>query len=109
MIGVVGDVRQFGPESVPPDEVYLPYSWTPWEWTRMVVRVARDPAQLVDLVWRAVAAVDPDLPIGTGAGRNIGPYAESLFDRAGPGCRLPAWRSGSAARPFCWRWSVSTG
>ncbi len=84
VIGVVGDVRHFGPEVAPPDEVFLPYTWTPWLWTRMVVRVARNPAQLVDPVWRAVVTIDPDLPIATGAFRNISPVAETLFDRAGP-------------------------
>lgn len=62
VIGVVGDVRHFGAETAPADEVYLPYTWNPWAWTSLVVRTAGDPSRLVDPVWAAVASVDPDLP-----------------------------------------------
>ncbi len=67
VIGVVGDVRHFGAEAAPADEVYLPYTWNPWAWTSLVVRTAGDPSRLVDPVWAAVASVDRDLPRMTAA------------------------------------------
>lgn len=83
VIGVVGDVRHFGPEAAAPSEVYLPYTWNPWAWTGMVVR-GRDPRRLIDPVWRAVSAVDPDLPAVSGANRNIGVFASIMAETRAP-------------------------
>lgn len=84
VIGVVGDVRHFGSETTPPDEVYLPYTWNPWAWTGLVVRAKGDPARLIDPVRRAITAIDPDFPLTTGATRNVTTFAEMLVDGRTP-------------------------
>ena len=64
IVGVVGDVRQFALDLEPQPEVYV----TSQEWTWpvalwMVVRTDGDPMRLAGDVRRAVAAIDPDVPV----------------------------------------------
>jgi putative ABC transport system permease protein len=60
VIGVVGDVRQFGPASEPEPEVMLPYTLEVWPWMTFV---ARSPNAEVTMrsVERAVRGVEPAL------------------------------------------------
>ena len=58
VIGVVGDVRQFGRESNPDPELFLPYTLEVWPWMNFVLR-AQNPARVLTNVENAVRAVDP--------------------------------------------------
>jgi putative ABC transport system permease protein len=62
IVGVVGDVRNVI-EDEPAPEVYIPYTVNPWGWVNVVVRTSGDPDALMPLLSRAVAAVDPDIPV----------------------------------------------
>jgi predicted permease len=63
IVGVVGDVRQHGLAVEPRPEMYRPFE----QWTlgrnEIVLRSSVDPGSLASSVRRAVAAVDPNLPI----------------------------------------------
>ena len=61
IIGVVGDVTQRGPAAPPGDQVYLPLPHT--RDLTLAVRAAGDPSALVEPARRAVAAIDPALPV----------------------------------------------
>jgi putative ABC transport system permease protein len=63
VVGVVGDVRHFGLEADLVPEVYLPYTVTAWPRMSLLVRARGDPATVVLPLKRAVAAVDPDIPL----------------------------------------------
>ena len=66
VIGVVGDVRQYGVESNPDPAVYVPLAAEPWAWVSLVVR-ARDASVTPDALRRAVMEVEPRLlPMGPG-------------------------------------------
>ena len=68
VIGVVGDVRQFGPESGQDPSVYVPLAAEPWAWVSVAVRVRdRSPATAVALRRAALEAEPNMLPMGTGA------------------------------------------
>ena len=59
VVGVVDDVRQWGPERRPVSQAYFPLArgWTPSGY--LVVRAQGDPAALAGLVRRAIVSVDP--------------------------------------------------
>ncbi len=63
VVGVVENVRQWGPEMPPRPEIY----WTPDRaWGESIVLVVRSPhpaAQLAGALRREVAQLDPDLPL----------------------------------------------
>jgi putative ABC transport system permease protein len=63
VVGVVADERFFGPEADTPPSVYLPYTWTVWANIFVAVRTAAEPERVIPSLQRALAAVDPDLPI----------------------------------------------
>ena len=66
VVGVVEDVRQWGPYRQPRTEHYLPYTAPGWaEGHRMylIVKTDIDPLAIVGQVRHAVLAVDPDQPI----------------------------------------------
>jgi len=68
VIGVVGDVRQFGPESDPNPSVYVPLAAEPWAWVSVAVRVReRSPATATALRRAALEAEPNMLPMGPGA------------------------------------------
>lgn len=62
VVGVVEDVRQWGPERPVLPEAYLPYTTNPWSRLYVVARTAGEPAALEEPVRRAVVSVDPQLP-----------------------------------------------
>src|SRR5574338_700951 len=67
VIGVVADVRQFGPESQPNPSVYVPISAEPWPWVSFAVRVRSGAGVSADALRRAVMQVEPGLlPMGPG-------------------------------------------
>lgn len=58
VIGVVGDVRQFGRESDVNAELFLPYTLEVWPWMNFVAR-AQNPSGVLRSVEAAVRSVDP--------------------------------------------------
>jgi putative ABC transport system permease protein len=58
VIGVVGDMRQFGRENDPNPELFLPYTLEVWPWMNFAVR-APNALGLLRIVEDAVRAVDP--------------------------------------------------
>jgi putative ABC transport system permease protein len=66
VIGVVGDVRQFGKDAEATPELFVPYTLEVWPWTHLVVRVA-NPERAIPALKRALLEVEPGLPLA-GAG-----------------------------------------
>jgi len=63
IIGVVGNVRQFGPSQDESPEIYIPYQQEPNEDVNLVLRTATRPLALGAPVKAAVQAVDPTQPV----------------------------------------------
>jgi len=71
VVGVVGDVRTNGPMVEAPAALYIPYaqiSSNPWHWTEqslyLVARTHSDAVNMSALLKKALAATDPELPLG---------------------------------------------
>ena len=62
VIGVVGDMRQFGRESEPNPELFLPYTLEVWPWMNFAAR-SPNAAGVLRAVEDAVRAVDPSLAL----------------------------------------------
>jgi len=62
VVGVVGDVRQWGPEQPPLGQAYFPFvrGWSTSSY--LVIRTDVDPESLVPMVREAVISVDPTQP-----------------------------------------------
>jgi predicted permease len=62
VVGVVGDVRQWGPEQPPRGQAYFPFvrGWTASSY--LTVRTDGDPSDLVPRIREAVLVVDPTQP-----------------------------------------------
>jgi len=76
VVGVVGDVRPFGPRIVAPLEVYVPQPQQSWRWMSLVVRTSGDPVSLTGALRRQVAALDSELAV-----YDVRPLLELLSDR----------------------------
>jgi putative ABC transport system permease protein len=63
VIGVVGDVREFGLASPPIPEAYYPQSQETSSELRLVVRAANDPQGQVSAIRNALHSLDKDLPL----------------------------------------------
>jgi putative ABC transport system permease protein len=63
VVGVVGDIRHNGPASPPRPEIYQPDSQRSFPSMAFVVRTAGDPHALVPSLRRALADLDPALPL----------------------------------------------
>src|SRR5262249_26662924 len=65
IIGVVGDVRQRGPEREPMAECYMPYSQHAFNGATLslVIRTAGDPRALSETVRRVAGEWAPDIPM----------------------------------------------
>jgi predicted permease len=64
VIGVVGDVRQYGLEREALAQVYLPLSQTPVALGgRLLVRTAGEPAAMAAVMRNAVRSLDPNIPV----------------------------------------------
>jgi len=63
VVGVAGDVRLSNLRQPAPPTVYQSYQQETIERVDVAVRAARAPASLIPAIRRAVASVDPDLPI----------------------------------------------
>ena len=64
IVGVVGDVRQFGLATEPKSEVYQPYAQAPAGLIGFAVRTASVPLSMANAVRREVWAVDKDQAVG---------------------------------------------
>jgi predicted permease len=62
IVGVVGDVRQYGLQEAPVDVVYVPFAVVPNAGT-LLVKTAGDPMDYVRQVRHLVYSVDPEQPI----------------------------------------------
>jgi predicted permease len=62
VVGVVGDVKEFGPAQATPFEIYQAYAQDGFV-GRVVLRSAADPLQMVETVRTAVRQVDPEQPV----------------------------------------------
>ena len=67
VLGVVGDIRQFGRDNAASPEVYVPYTLEVWPWITLVMHVP-NPARTIPLLRRAVLDVEPNIPV---AGENL--------------------------------------
>jgi putative ABC transport system permease protein len=63
IVGVVGDVKEFGLNRDTPDEVYAPVAQHPGHVGAVLVRSAGDPAATIKAVRRAIRDVDPEIAI----------------------------------------------
>jgi putative ABC transport system permease protein len=63
VIGVVGDVRQFGPTADVAEQVYLPYAIFTVRDIRLLARTNVNPALATNLIRDAVRSIDPEQPV----------------------------------------------
>src|SRR5579864_3564973 len=63
IVGVVGDVRQFGLDKEPVDTAYIPFAQSPSTAGTVIIRTAGDPMSYAKQVREAVYAADPEQPI----------------------------------------------
>jgi predicted permease len=63
IIGVVGDVRQRGPEREPMPECYMTYGQHPFNGLSLVARTVGDPNALAETLRRLVRERSPDIPM----------------------------------------------
>jgi putative ABC transport system permease protein len=60
VVGVVRDVKQYGPDKPGAVAVYLPHAQYPVSYMTLVVRTAGDPADMIATVRKTVQGLDPD-------------------------------------------------
>ncbi|HXJ05240.1 MAG TPA: ABC transporter permease [Candidatus Acidoferrum sp.] len=75
IVGVVGDVHQYGLEAAPTMDVYYTGGWTPYT----LVRTASDPADLANALIAEVHKFDPTLPV-----THVMPLDNLLSDSVSP-------------------------
>ena len=63
VVGVIEDMYEFGPENDPVPTVYVSDQRDPWPNIFLVVRAATDPAALMEPLRRAIAGIEPDVPV----------------------------------------------
>ena len=63
IVGVVGDVRHYGLDSEPSDEVYLPFAQLPIREGTFLVRTTADPVAMARRIGEEVLAIDPGQPL----------------------------------------------
>ena len=65
IVGVVGDVNQYGLDKDPVDTVYLPFQQSPNTMATVMIRTAGDPMNYAKQLREAVYAADPEQPINS--------------------------------------------
>lgn len=63
IVGVVGDVKQYGLRGDAPPEAYEPFSQHPYTFQSYVLRLSGKPVDLAGSIRAAVRAVDPEQPV----------------------------------------------
>jgi predicted permease len=66
VVGVTGDVRQWGLDDRVYPEFFRPYTQAAWPFMTVVVRTVSAPGAFIDPVKKAIAAFDPDQPVSSG-------------------------------------------
>jgi putative ABC transport system permease protein len=64
IVGIVGDVKQYGLDTAPADEMYYPYLQVPLISNSLVLRTRGDPIAMLGRVRTIVRSADAELPIG---------------------------------------------
>src|SRR4051812_22081483 len=75
IIGIVGDIKQYGLDKATSAQSYEPYAQNPFSSVNVVIRTKGSPAALLGALRPAVYAVDKDQPVGT-----IRPLEEIVAD-----------------------------
>jgi putative ABC transport system permease protein len=65
VVGVVGDLREVGPETAPHPEAFLPYPQIFFGSAHVVIHTAGDPRQMAGEVRRRVHGLDASLPLSS--------------------------------------------
>ena len=63
VVGVVGNVKHFGPDTEEKPEVYRPYLQEPWPLLGLFVRTKVEPSSIASAVRNEIYAVDGDQPV----------------------------------------------
>ena len=63
VVGIVGDVHEFGPAEPAPALLYAAHAQFPVEWMTIAVRSAGDPTSLAAPLRAIVRAMDPEVPL----------------------------------------------
>jgi putative ABC transport system permease protein len=63
IVGVVGDVRQYGLAAAPSDQIYLPLLQNPTLSSTFLVRTVASPMSMSKIVSDTVHGIDPDQPV----------------------------------------------
>src|ERR1043165_9085214 len=63
IIGVVGDVKHFGPDAESRPQIYISHLQSPAKWMSLIVRPARNPLSLVTAARAELRAIDPAQPV----------------------------------------------
>jgi predicted permease len=64
IVGVVNDIRHFGPDKAPAPEIYVPYNQLVVGAVPLVVRTKSEPEALIGAVRREIRAVDREVAVG---------------------------------------------
>jgi predicted permease len=81
VIGVIQSMRHFGSDTDPTPLVYLPYTLEPWPHIVLLVRTSIDPASIIPALRRAVATIDPAIPVaGSTPGNGFSLMTAALSD-----------------------------
>jgi putative ABC transport system permease protein len=75
IVGVVGDIKQYGPDRPTTSQSYEPFAQKPFSSLNVVIRTSGPPAALLGTLRPAVYDVDKDQPVGT-----IRPLEEIVAD-----------------------------
>jgi predicted permease len=78
VIGVVADVRHFGPANPPAAEVYLPFTREAWGWGTIVVRTTATGDAFRRSLEQALLEVEPDLPLAGASGGGFRTMTQGL-------------------------------
>ena len=63
IVGIVGDVKQYGLDQDTPLQTYEPYTQQPFSFMTLVVRAVSDPANLTPAIRNQVLSIDKEQPI----------------------------------------------
>jgi len=98
VVGVVGDVHQFGLDTPPEPQVYVPFTRSAWGHMSLVVRTAVAPAGFLATLSRAVRQVDPDIPMTlTGSAGSMSAVGTVDINGGLASRQFDAWLLGSFA------------